>query len=179
MDATIGTSLPLIQKLLLVHVCIILKHTCIVIIFVRIAVKPIVSELCSELVKLVDWENTVIHLPAMSRAETRKVKQSEPIVDQQKQKAFDIWLKKCPEASWSHVRDALHKAGEFILEREVAEKYSLPLLAESIPMREVFSSQTNFTTDGTIGDHQLNLHPQFPGLDPLPSKIGILDFKDL
>ena len=96
---------------------------------------------------VIDWEKVVIKLPKMSAIDVDKIQMMSGYLNSHKEKAFDTWLRRCPEASWSHVRDALHKAGEYILEREVAEKYSLPLLAESIPMREVFSSQTNFTTD--------------------------------
>ena len=88
------------------------------------------SELCSELVDLADWEVTVIHLPEMSSAEVQKVKLNEPKVDQQKRKAFDTWLRRCPEASWSHVRDALHKAGEYNLEKKIATNHSLEFSEE-------------------------------------------------
>ena len=121
---------------------------------------------------MIDWKKVVVQLPKMSVIDVDKIQKISGDLNSHKEKAFDTWLRRYPEASWSHVRDALHKAGEYILEREVAEKYSLPLLAESIPMREVFSSQTNFTTDGTIGGHQPNIGPQFPVLlAPPPSKI--------
>ena len=79
------------------------------------------AELCSELDELVEWEKTVILLPAMSSTEVKKVKRNEPRVDQQKQEAFDTWLRRCPRASWSHVVHALHKAGEYTLEKKIAE----------------------------------------------------------
>ena len=93
------------------------------------------SELCLELEELVKWEKTVIHLPKMSSAEEQKVKRDEPKVDQQKQEAFDIWLRRCPEASWSHVRDALHKAGEYTLEKKIATDHSLSLVFSEEPSR--------------------------------------------
>ena len=104
--------------------------------FVHIAaVRPTVPELCFELEELVHWENTVIHLPEMSFAEVQKVKRNEPKVDQQKQEAFDTWLRRCPEASWSHVRDALHKAGEYNLERKIATDHSLSFVLFEEPSR--------------------------------------------
>ena len=125
-----------------------------------------------------DWEKVVIQLPKMSAFDVDEIRKMSGDLNSRKEEAFDTWLRRYPEASWSHVRDALHKAGEFYLETKVAEKYSLPLLAESIPMREVFSSQTNFTTDGTIDGRQPNIGPQFPVLlAPPPSKIiEILNF---
>ena len=88
------------------------------------------AELCYELEELVKWEKTVIHLPAMSSTEVQIVKRNEPKVDQQKQEAFDTWLRRCPEASWSHVRDALHKAGEYNLEKKIATNHSLEFSEE-------------------------------------------------
>ena len=121
---------------------------------------------------MIDWKKVVIQLPKMSAIDVDKIQKMSGDLNSHKEKAFDTWLRRCPEASWSHVRDALHNAGEYILERGVAEKYSLPLLAESIPKREEFSSQTNFTTNSTIGGRQPNIGPQFPGLlAPPPSKI--------
>ena len=81
------------------------------------------AELCSELDELVEWEKTIIHLPAMSSAEVKKVKRNELRVDQQKQEVFDTWLRRCPGASWSHVRDALHKAGEYTMEEKIATNH--------------------------------------------------------
>ena len=92
-------------------------------------------ELCSEFKELVDWENTVIHLPEMSFADVKKVKRNEPKVDQQKQEAFDTWLRRCPRASWSHVRDALHNAGEYNLEKTIATNHGLSLMFSEDPSR--------------------------------------------
>ena len=97
------------------------------------------SELCSELKELVEWENTVIHLPAMSSAEVQKVKRNESTVDQQKQEAFDTWLRRYPEASWSHVRDALNKAGEHTLENKIATNHSLFLVFSGDPCMHEFA----------------------------------------
>ena len=93
------------------------------------------SELCFELKGLVEWENTVIHLPAMSSTEVQIVKRNESKVDQQKQGAFDTWLRRCPGASWSHVRDALHKAGEYTMEKKIATNHSISLMFSEDPSR--------------------------------------------
>ena len=93
------------------------------------------AELCSELDELVQWEKTIINLSAMSSAEVQKVKRNELRVDQQKQEAFDTWLRRCPGASWSHVRDALHKAGEYTMEKKIATNHSLSLVFSEEPSR--------------------------------------------
>ena len=110
------------------------------------AVRPTVPELCLELVELVNWENAVIHLPEMSFAEVQNVKRNEPRVDQQKQEAFDTWLRRCPEASWSHVRDALHKAREYTLEKKIATNHGLSLLVSEEPSRKVQDNRTAVQT---------------------------------
>ena len=75
-----------------------------------------------------DWEKTVIHLPEMIIVEVLMVKRNESKVHQQKEKAFGTWLRRCPGASWSHVRDALHKAGEYALETKIAINHHLSLV---------------------------------------------------
>ena len=82
-----------------------------------------------------EWEKTIIHLPAMSSTEVKKVKRNESTVDQQKQEAFDTWLRRCPRAIWSHVRDALHKAGEYNLEKKIATNHGLSLMSSEDPSR--------------------------------------------
>ena len=157
-------------------------------IFVHIVIKPTVAELCSELEELVKWEKTVIHLPAMSSTEVQKVKRDEPKVDQQKQEAFDIWLRRCPEASWSHVRDALHKAGEYTLEKKIATNHSLSLVFSEDPLRRA-QDDTAITCPRTAvqtgimvvdadpyGSHYFNpMVPWYnPTQDPQHSKIDNL-----
>ena len=71
----------------------------------------------------------------MSSTEVQKLKRDEPKVDQQKQEAFDTWLRRCPGASWSHVRDALHKAGEYTLEKKIATNHGLSLVFSEDPSR--------------------------------------------
>ena len=69
-----------------------------------------------ELEELVKREKNVIHPPAMSSAEFRRVKGSnEPKVDQQKQEAFDTWLGRYPE----------DKAGENNLGKKIATDHGL------------------------------------------------------
>ena len=106
------------------------------------------ADLCLELEELVKWEKTVIHLPAMSSAEVQKVKRDEPKVDQQKQEAFDTWLRRCPGASWSHVRDALHKAEEYNLEKKITISQSLSLVFSENSSRRT-QDDTAITCPGT------------------------------
>ena len=96
-----------------------------------------------------NWENTVIHLPEMIFAEVQKVKRNEPKVDQQKQEAFDTWLRRCPGASWSHVRDALHKAGEYNLEKKIATNHRLSLVFSEDPLRRT-QEETTITCPRTV-----------------------------
>ena len=68
----------------------------------------------------------------------RKVKQDEPKIDQQKQEAFDTWLiEEVPEASWSHVGDVLHKAGEYTLEKTIATDHGLSHVLGQLYKQEV------------------------------------------
>ena len=85
------------------------------------------ADLLSELKDLVDWGTTVIHLPEMSNVEVDKEERDGSTVDEKKRKALGTWLRRCPEASWSHVRDALHIAGEYTLEKKIATNHGLSL----------------------------------------------------
>ena len=146
------------------------------------------AELCSELKELVEWENTVIHLPAMSSAEVKKVKRNESTVDQRKQEAFDTWLRRCPEASWSHVRDALHEAGEYNLEEKIATNHSISLMFSEDPSRrtqddtaitcprtavQTGSMTVAATRDPQHGSHYFNpvVPRNNPTQSPLPGKV--------
>ena len=142
--------------------------------------------------ELVEWENTVIHLRAMSSTEVQMVKQDESKIFQQKQKAFDTWLRRCPGASWSHVRDALHKAKEFTLEEEIATNHGLSLVYSEDPSRRtqddtaITCPRTAVQTGSTCmtvaankiphGSHYYNPTVPMcnPTQDPLPSKIDNL-----
>ena len=145
------------------------------------------AELCSELDELVEWEKTIIHLPAMTSAEVKKVKRNELKLDQQKQEAFDTWLRRYPGASWSHVRDALHKAGECTMEKKIATNHSLSLVFSEDPSRST-QDDTAITYSGTTvqtgsitvgasrdphGGNYFNLIVPSYDLtqDPLPGKI--------
>ena len=106
--------------------------------------KPTVRELCDLLRDVIDWEAVVLELPGMNSTEIRRIKRDETSVDLQKQAAFDVWLRRCPEASWSHVRQALNKAREYDVEKIVAEKFNLPpLQTENPPPVERATAQTN------------------------------------
>ena len=174
----------LIPQLLLAHVCTCTHTNMHCHLFVHIAVKPTVPELCFELEELVDWEKTVIHLPEMSSAEVQKVKRDEPKVDQRKQEAFDTWLRRCPEASWSHVRDALRKAGEYTLEKKIATNHGLSSVFSEEPSRrtqydtaitcprtavQTGSMTVDASRDPQHGSHYPNLLP--PTQDPPLGKI--------
>ena len=116
--------------------------------------------------------------------EVQRVKQNEPTVDQQKHEAFDTWLWRCPEASWSHVRDALHKAGEYTLETKIATNHGLSFELSEEPSRKTLDD-TAITCPGTAiqasrdphGCHYFNqiAAPSYnPIQDPLPGKIDNL-----
>lgn len=44
-------------------------------------------------------------------------------IEARRRKAFDYWLKQTPDASWNHVIDALHAAGEATLAEELKKEY--------------------------------------------------------
>ena len=149
------------------------------------------AELCSELDELVEWEKTIIHLPAMSSTEVKKVKRNELKLDQQKQEVFDTWLRRCPGASWSHVRDALHNAGEYNLGTKIAEYHGCSLMISEGPSRRTQDDtaiscprtavQAESMTVGATRDphdsHYFNpLVPRYnPPQDPLPGKFISID----
>ena len=111
------------------------------------------------------------------------MKRNEPKVDQQKQEAFDTWLRRCPGASWSHLRDTLHKAGEYYLEGRIAKSHGLSLVFSEDPSRrtqddtaitcpgtdvKTGSMTVAATKDSQSGSHHPNLVP--PTQDPPPGK---------
>ena len=105
---------------------------------------PTVRELCDLLRDVIDWEDVVLELPGMNSTEIRRIKKDVSGSNLQKQEAFDTWLRRCPEASWSHVRQALHNAKEYKVEKKVAEKFNLPpLQTEDPPPVERATAQTN------------------------------------
>ena len=149
------------------------------------------SKLCYELKELVEWEETVIHLPEMSFADVQKVTRDQLKVDQKKREAFDTWLRRCSVASWSHVRDALGKAGECTLEKKIAKNHDLPLVFSEHSSRRTHDDtaikhpmtavQTGSMTVAATRDASKDLHgshylhpivPRYNSTqDPLPGKI--------
>ena len=103
-----------------------------------------------------NWENTVIHLPEMSFVEVQNVKRNEPKVAQQKQEVFDTWLRRYPGASWSHVKDALHKAREYTLEKKIATNHALSLLVFKEPLRRT-QDDTTITCPGTVFQRRMTV----------------------
>ena len=104
------------------------------------------AEPCSELEELVEWEKTIIYLPAMSSAEMQKLKRDEPKVDQQKQEAFDTWLRRCPRGLY--VDTAITYPGTAV------------------------QTGSHMTVAACRDPHSSHyLHPTEPCQDPLPGKI--------
>ena len=105
--------------------------------------------------------NITTPISTMSSAEVRRVKGSnEPKVDQQKQEAFDTWLRRYPE----------DKAGEYNPEKKIATDHGLSLaFFEEEPSRRTQNGtaitylgtavQTDTTRDPQHGSHYPNLVP--------------------
>ena len=124
-------------QLLLPHVCICTHINMHCYLFVHLAVRHTMADL--QLEDLVKREKTVIHFPAMSSSEVRKVKgSSDTKVDQQKQEAFDTWRRRCPE----------DKAGEYNLEKKIAIDHGLSLVSSEDPSRRT-QDDTAITCPGT------------------------------
>ena len=68
---------------------------------------------------LVDWESFAIHLPGIYFADTVKITRDFSRVSRQKLELFDLWLRRCPLASWTDVISALKKIGEDTMARDI------------------------------------------------------------
>ena len=165
----------LIPQLLLPHVCICTHINMHCYLFVHLAVRHTMADL--QLEELVKREKSVIHFPAMSSSDVRRVKGSnEPKVDQQKQEAFDTWLRRYPE----------DKAGEYNQEKKIATNHGLrlSLVFSGDPSRRT-QDDTAITCPGTTvqtgsmtvaatkdprGSHYPRSVPWF-NQDPSPGKI--------
>ena len=163
----------LIPQLLLLHVCICTHINMHCYLFVHLAVRHTMAGL--KLEELVKREKTVIHPPAISSDEVMMVKGSnDPVVDQQKQEAFDTWLGRYPE----------DKAGEYNMEKKIATNHGLSLVFSEEPSRRTQDDiaitcpgttvQTGSMTVAAIkdphGSHYPRSVPWF-NEDPSPGKI--------
>ncbi len=87
--------------------------------------KPTVKELLEDLSDLVDWELFASYLPGVSQGDIDGIKKMKDKYQAEKRELFNIWLKRCPTASWLDVAVALHKVKEIDLEKFITDKHNL------------------------------------------------------
>ena len=79
----------------------------------------IVRELNEALKELTNWVEFAIYLPGIIFADTVKITTDFNSVDARKMGLFDLWLRRCPSASWTDVINALKKIGEDTMARDI------------------------------------------------------------
>ena len=81
-------------------------------------------ELDEHLRGLVDaWERFALHLPRISLADIAAIKRNNPLnISNQKISLYEKWLRLFPQASWDNVIDALEKAEEYNLAKQIRTK---------------------------------------------------------
>ena len=87
--------------------------------------KPIVSELCSELTDLVDWQIFAAYLPNITNTDIRQIEHDNRKLAQQKLDLFGTWLERCSNASWEHVIIALKKSKKNALADAIKTKFDV------------------------------------------------------
>ena len=107
--------------------------------------KPTVKELCEKLNKLVKWSEFAIGLPGIEQHDIDIIQEDNPNVGRRKQTLYDTWLRRCPYATWDHVEEALKKAGEVDLAKEISQ-----MLLPQVDDGKKKESKTE-VTDSTTG----------------------------
>ena len=80
-------------------------------------------ELDEHLGGLVDWECFALHLPRISAADIAAIKRDNPLnISNQKISLYEKWLRLYPQASWDNVINALGKAKEYTLAKQIQTK---------------------------------------------------------
>lgn len=88
--------------------------------------RPTVAELNKSLKELVKWREFAIYLPGIEYSQTEIIKEDKrDDVVEQKMALYDKWLKTYSDALWDHVVNALEKADENTIAKQVKEKYVL------------------------------------------------------
>lgn len=108
-----------------------------------------VSVLDEALQNLVYWENFAIQLPGLNEHDVEKIAKSYSRVDTCKYHVYSEWLKKCPQATWENVIEALKKRREYTLVEKVKGESHSPfetvlLLLEHLPTTLYHLSYTCF-----------------------------------
>ena len=81
------------------------------------------KELDEHLSGLVDWERFALHLPRISAADIATIKRDNPLNNSnQKISLYEKWLRFFPQASWDNVIDALEKADEYTIAKQIQTK---------------------------------------------------------
>ena len=87
--------------------------------------RPLLKDLLKELDSIVKWQLLMINL-GVEKFENDKIEKNIPNdIEQQKQAAFDKWLRNKPDdAYWKDVIDALYEMEEITLASSLAKKYN-------------------------------------------------------
>ena len=99
--------------------------------------KPEVSELLEWLEKLVNWKKFGSFLPKMEPHFIEIIKKDEDDISSRKIALFGKWLRVCPEANWGHVIDALEKANEDDLAKNVKKNLGVTSVDASTGMKKL------------------------------------------
>ena len=83
--------------------------------------RPTEGELYKELCHLTEWEAFALNLPGIKQPpDIDRIKRDYPYDTQaQKRSLFSLWLRRCPNASWQDVINALETAQEFTLAQKL------------------------------------------------------------
>ena len=81
------------------------------------------KELDEQLGGLVEWEHFALYLPRISSADIAVIKRNNPLNNSnQKISLYEKWLRLFPQASWDNVIDALEKAKEYTIAKQIQTK---------------------------------------------------------
>ena len=110
--------------------------------------KPKVNELSLELKDVVkNWDVFALELPGITPTHLHSAEADRPN-NQTRQKlyVYEKWLNVCPEASWSHVVDALNKADRQDLAKQLGQKLIPPMTPAATPSTQSVPPSGNVIT---------------------------------
>ena len=100
--------------------------------------KPAVSQLCTGLSSVTDWQSFALELPGIEMEHVENIENDYPSTDHQKTALFHKWLNRHPSATWSDINAALVVIGEVslatsLVNQSVPYTNSSPLSLPSSP----------------------------------------------
>ena len=118
--------------------------------------KPKVNQLALELKDVVnDWDDFAIQLPGVTKVHLSSAVVNHPhSLARQKLYIYEKWLNVCPEASWSHVVDALNKADLRDLARNLGQRLIPPIVQSSnVILTMLYTSPISYYTEPADSAH--------------------------